>query len=163
VRWPFFAVGGLRERVWRCASSPLFEGACEGVISMPRSDRNIPALGEEAVVFVGHARLPQTLSSAGASGVVLVELEVAVSTGMVVGVTVSGFATRAEALLSRIMVGKSLKEGVEWVLREFQHSYVGAPQKAVCTAVANAYDAYQRHVRKEGPQLPRRSSWGEAV
>jgi hypothetical protein len=82
---------------------------------------------------------------------------------MVVGVTVGGFATRAEALLSRIMVGKSLKEGVEWVLREFQHHYVGAPQKAVCTAVASAYDAYQRHVRQEGPQLPRRSSWGAAV
>jgi hypothetical protein len=144
----------------------VFEGASEGVISMPRSGKNSSMLGEageEVAVFVGHARLPQTLSSAGASGVVLVEVEVALSTGMVVGVTVGGFATRAEALLSRIMVGKSLKEGVEWVLREFQHHYVGAPQKAVCTAVASAYDAYQRHVRQEGPQLPRRSSWGAAV
>jgi hypothetical protein len=81
---------------------------------MPRSGKNSSMLGEageEVAVFVGHARLPQTLSSAGASGVVLVEVEVALSTGMVVGVTVSGFATRAEALLSRIMVGKSLKEG----------------------------------------------------
>lgn len=162
----FFAVGRLRERDrWR-ASAPLFEGASEGVISMPRSGKNSSMLGEageEVAVFVGHARLPQTLSSAGTSGVVLVEVEVALRTGMVVGVTVSGFATRAEALLSRIMVGKSLKEGVEWVLREFQHRYVGAPQKAVCTAVASAYDAYQRHVRQEGSQLPRRSSWGAAV
>jgi hypothetical protein len=49
------------------------------------------------------------------------------------------------------------------VLREFQHRYVGAPQKAVCTAVASAYDAYQRHVRQEGSQLLRRSNWGEVV
>ncbi len=133
---------------------------------MLRSDRNSSTFGdtgEKVIVFVGHARLPQTLSPASASGVVVVELEVALDTGMVVGVAVGGFATRAEALLSRIMVGRSLKEGVEWVLREFQHRYVGAPQRAVCTAVANAYDSYQRHVRQEGSQLPRRPRWGEAV
>jgi hypothetical protein len=133
---------------------------------MPRSKENGSLLGdagEDVVVFVGHARLPQALSPAGASGVVLVEVEVALSTGMVVGVTVGGFATRAEAVLSHIMVGRSLKEGVDWVLRELQHRYVGAPQKAVCTAVANAYDAYQRHLRQEDPQLPRTSSWGRAV
>ena len=130
---------------------------------MQRSGKNMPMSGEasrDTTIFVGHARLPQSLSSLGSPAVVLVEMEVDPASGLVVEVATSGFITRAESLLSHILVGRSLQEGLASAIWEFQRRYVGAPQKAICTAVTNAYEAYQRYMRQEASDLSLTSGLG---
>jgi hypothetical protein len=130
---------------------------------MQWSNKNTSTSGEtreDTMIFVGHARLPQSFSPLGASATVLVEMEVVPTSGLVVEIATSGFITRAEALLSHILVGRSLQEGLSAAILEFQRRYVGAPQKAICTAVANAYEAYQRYMRQQTSELSQAAGLG---
>lgn len=116
------------------------------------------------MTFVGHARLPQSLTSTG-SGVVCVELEVDPASGEVVGLGSQAIMPRCELLLREVLLGYNLDRGLDDALRAIQGRYVGPPQKAVCTAVAIAYEAFLRSCRHEveasshlGPAFPHPSS-----
>jgi hypothetical protein len=109
----------------------------------PRSpDSLIPT-----ITFVGQARLPQSLASMG-SNAVCVELEVDPLSGEIVGVASAGTMRRCALLLREILLGYDLDRGPEDALREIQSRYVGPPQKAVCSAVASAYEAFLRTCRQ---------------
>jgi Domain of unknown function (DUF3870) len=114
---------------------------------------------EGTVIFVGHARLPQSLAPVGAPPVVSVEIEVDVLRRRAVEVATRGILPRAEALLRDILLEGDLDASVRILLDALQKRYVGAPQKAIMTAVANAYEAYvrfcqQQTVRQESLRLP---------
>jgi hypothetical protein len=100
------------------------------------------------MTFVGHARLPHSLASTD-PGVVCVELEVDPTSAEVVGLGTQAVMPRGELLLREVLLGYDLNRGVEDALREIQRRYVGAPQKAICTAVASAYEAFLRSCREE--------------
>jgi hypothetical protein len=102
---------------------------------------------QQTLIFVGHARLPQSLA-AGDGPIVLVELEVEGKDALVIAVEVSSPLPAANRLLTRLLVGRSLQTDYEDALGEFQREYMGAPQKAICTALNNAYELYQRHLRR---------------
>jgi hypothetical protein len=99
---------------------------------------------ESTVIFVGHARLPQSLAPVGAPAVVSVEIEVDVSRRQAVEVATRGVLPRAEALLRDILLEADLDASVRVLLDALQKRYVGAPQRAIMTAVSNAYEAYLR-------------------
>jgi len=101
--------------------------------------------GEEGtVIFVGHARLPQNLAPVGGSPVVSVEIEVDMRRRQAVEVATRNILPRAEALLRDILLQGDLDTSVRVLLDAFQKRYLGAPQRAIITAVSNAYDAYVR-------------------
>jgi hypothetical protein len=104
---------------------------------------------ESTVIFVGHARLPQSLAPVGASPVVSVEIEVDMRRRQAVEVASRGVLPRAEALLRDILLQGDLDTSVRVLLDALQKRYVGAPQKAIITAVANAYEAYVRFCQQE--------------
>jgi hypothetical protein len=86
-------------------------------------------------------------------------MEVDTVEGLVLGITVAGFATKAGDLLADVLIGQRLR-GDDFVasVQEFQRRYIGAPQKAICTAVMNAFESYQRYLRQAGHEffpLPR--------
>ncbi len=98
-------------------------------------------------VFVGHARLPQSLALREAPAL-LVELEVEGEDSLVAAVEVSSPLPAANRLLARLLLGRSLRTDYEEALVEFQRQYLGPPQKAICTALNSAYELYQRHLRR---------------
>jgi hypothetical protein len=104
---------------------------------------------ESTVIFVGHARLPQSLAPAGAPPVVSVEIEVDVRRRQAVEVATRGVLPRAEALLRDILLEGDLDTSVRILMDALQRRYVGAPQKAIMTAVSNAYDAYVRFCQQQ--------------
>jgi hypothetical protein len=104
---------------------------------------------ESTVIFVGHARLPQSLAPVGAPPVVSVEIEVDVGRHRAVEVGTRGLLPRAEALLRDILLEGDLDTSVRILLDALQKRYVGAPQKAIMTAVANAYEAYVRFCQQQ--------------
>ena len=117
---------------------------------------------EGTVIFVGHARLPQSLAPVGAPPVVSVEIEVDVRRRQAVEVATRGILPRAEALLRDILLEDDLDTSMRILLDALQNRYVGAPQKAIMTAVSNAYEAYlrfcqQQAVRAESLRPPNQS------
>lgn len=104
---------------------------------------------EGTVIFVGHARLPQSLAPIGAAPILSVEIEVDMRGRRAVEVATRGILPRAEALLRDILLQGDLDTSVRTLLDALQNRYVGAPQRAISTAVANAYEAYVRFCRQQ--------------
>jgi len=103
----------------------------------------------DTIIVVGHARLPQSLSSADASNV-LVELEVRREDGTIISVHFSAPLPGAARLLTGLLAGKNIDRDFDAALREFQRHYVGPPQKAIATALSSAHESYQRYLRQGG-------------
>ncbi len=100
-----------------------------------------------AMTFVGQARLPQSCNCTG-SGVVCVALEVDPASGQVVGLGSQGMLPCCGLLLQEVLPGHNLDRGLEEALQEMQRRFVGPPQKAVCSAIANAHEAFLRSCRQ---------------
>ncbi len=99
----------------------------------------------QTVIVVGHARLPQSLAPRDASPVVSVELEVDVTSGDIVGIAARAVPELGSKLLATIMIGRNIAEGPWLAVEEVRRRYICPSQKAVCTAIANAFEAYQRY------------------
>lgn len=97
------------------------------------------------VIFVGHARLPQSLAPRDSSPVVSVELEVNIVSGDIVSISAKAVPELAGKLLASVLVGRSINDGPLKAMEEIRRRYICPSQKAVCTAVANAFEAYQRY------------------
>ena len=97
------------------------------------------------VVFVGHARLPHSLAARDASPVVTVELEADASSGEIVGVGAKAIPDLGMKLVTTLLVGRSINESPAALVEEIRRRYICPSQKAVSTAVLNAFEAYQRY------------------
>lgn len=104
---------------------------------------------EKTVIFVGHARLPQSLAPRDSSSVISVELETEMSSGAVTGVSVKGALPLAAKLLEEVLAGQNIQDGPGDAINAVRKRYVCPSHKALCTALANAYDAYLRY-RQQG-------------
>jgi hypothetical protein len=82
------------------------------------------------------------------SNAICVELEVDPLSGEIVGLGSAGTMRRCALLLREVLLGYDLDRGLEGALHEIQSRYVGPPQKAVCSAVASAYEAFLRTCRR---------------
>jgi len=103
----------------------------------------------DTAIVVGHARLPQSLSS-GDAATVLVELEIRRQDSIIVSVYFSAALPGTARLLTGLFAGKNIDRDFDAALREFQRRYVGPPQKAIATALGCAYESYQRSLRQSG-------------
>jgi hypothetical protein len=115
------------------------------------------SLEPETVVIVGHARLPQGLSTIDAP-VIVVELEVQREDGLIVDLDISGTLPAAKRLLVSLLVGKHMQSDFAPALHDFHRRYLGAPQKAISTALTSAHESYERSVHHAdfAPFSPRR-------
>ena len=101
------------------------------------------------VIFVGHARLPQSLAGPYASPVVSVELEADMGAGIIQSVAAKGIPTMGARLLGEVLAGRNLRDGPREAAEEIGRRYVCPSHKALCTAVINAYEAYHRYQQQE--------------
>ena len=105
----------------------------------------------ETVIFVGHARLPQSLAPRDSSPVVSVELETNTRTGEIVAVGSHAIPDLGAKLLSSVIVGRNVNESPAEIVDEIRCRYICPSQKAMSTAVLNAFEAYERY-RQVGSQ-----------
>ena len=108
-----------------------------------------PRRMETTVIFVGHARLPQSLAPRDSSSVVSVELEADIVSGAILSTSVKGVLPLGTRLLGEVLTGRDISDGPHEAIEEVRQRYVCPSQKALCTAVANAYEAYYRY-RQQG-------------
>ena len=112
--------------------APVYEGA------RPRATTG-------TVVFVGHARLPQSLAPRDSAAVISVELETDMVSGAIISASVRGVLPVGARLMEEMMAGRNINDGPQDPAEELHRRYVCPSHKAMCTALANAYDAYQRY------------------
>lgn len=101
------------------------------------------------VIFVGHARLPQSLAPRDASPVVTVELEAEVTTGNIVHVATRAVPALGARLLAEVLNGHNIEDGPAEPVEMIRRRYICPSQKAVATAVLNAFEAYHRYREQE--------------
>lgn len=101
------------------------------------------------VIFVGHARLPQSLAGPYTSPVVSVELQADMDTGIIHSAAVEGIPSLGGSLLAEVLGGRNLNDGPREAADEIGRRYVSPSHKALCTAVINAYEAYLRYQQQE--------------
>lgn len=97
------------------------------------------------VIFVGHARLPQSLAPRDSSPVVSVELETNNASGEIVSVGAKAIPDLGTKLLASLLVGHNINESPAALVEEIRRRYVCPSQKAMSTAVVNAFEAYERY------------------
>jgi len=97
------------------------------------------------VIFVGHARLPQSLAPRDSSAVISVELETDINSGAIVGASVRGVLPLGTRLMEDILASRNINDGPQGPAEELRRRYACPSHKAMCTALANAYEAYQRY------------------
>lgn len=100
---------------------------------------------DQTVIFVGHARLPQSLAPRDASPVVSIELEVDIASGHILGLATRAVPELGSRLLAGLLVGRNINDGPLQVIEEIRRRYICPSQKAVSTAVANAFEAHHRY------------------
>jgi len=103
---------------------------------------------EKTVVFVGHARLPQSLAPPNSSAVISVEVETETSSGAITGVSVRGALPLGASLVEEVLAGRNIQDGAGDAITEVSRRYVCPSHKALCTALANAYAAYERYCQQ---------------
>ena len=97
------------------------------------------------VIFVGHARLPHSLAPRDSSPVVSVDLETSTTSGEIISVGASAIPDLGAKLLASVLVGHNINESPDSLADEIRRRYICPSQKAVSTAVLNAFEAYQRY------------------
>jgi len=98
-----------------------------------------------SVIFVGHARLPQSLAPRDSSPVVSVELEADSVSGEIVSVGTKAIPDLGAKLLTTVLVGHNISESPAALVEEIRRRYVCPSQKAMSTAVVNAFESYERY------------------
>lgn len=117
----------------------------------PSKGSAAPRGDKRTVIFVGHARLPQSLAGPDASPVVSVEVEADMATGTIVSATARGVLTLGAKFLEELLPGRNLKDGPQDAMDGVERRYVCPSRKTLCTAVANAYKAYYQHREQGAP------------
>lgn len=97
------------------------------------------------VVFVGHARLPQSLAHRGSSPVLSLELETDSVSEEIVSVARGAIPDLGAKLLTAVLIGHNINESPLDPAEEIRRRYVCPSQKAMSTALLNAFEAYQRY------------------
>ena len=98
-----------------------------------------------SVIFVGHARLPQSLAPRDSSPVVCVELETDRASGEIMSVGSKAIPDLGQKLIATVLMGHNINENPTAFVDEIRRRYICPSQKAVSTAVLNAFEAYQRY------------------
>ena len=100
-------------------------------------------------IFVGHARLPHSLADRDSSPVVSVELETDAVSGEIVDVAAIAIPGLGVKLLNALLMGRNINDSPLELVEEIRRRYICPSQKAVSTAVLNAFEAYQRFRQAE--------------
>ena len=77
--------------------------------------------------------------------VVSVELEADTTSGEIVCVGAKAVPDLGSRLLSSVLIGHNINESPANLIEELRRRYICPSQKAVSTAVLNAFEAYQRY------------------
>lgn len=96
----------------------------------------------ETLLFVGYARLPENIVSGHGSDLLTLELEVDLTTDLIVDASCSCIPTLGQKFILDLLIGYDLKQTLSGLEDEIQKHFRGPARKAVIAALERAYEGY---------------------
>ncbi len=96
----------------------------------------------ETFLFVGYARLPENIVSGSGSDVLSLELEVDLTTDLIVNASCSHIPILGQRFILDILIGYDLKQTLSGPKDEIQRRFRGSAKRAVAAALEKAYESY---------------------
>ena len=103
------------------------------------------------VLFSGYAKLPVGITASEMYKVIGVILVIRVETGEIIEADCTLATAVARNYVSRLLVGQSIKNGPETVLRLIDKIYQGSAKKAIMTSMRIIYDKYRSFMEEQSP------------
>lgn len=106
------------------------------------SRKGVVLLGR-TVFIAGHAMLPQGSAAKGIYGTLAIVVVVERKYGVIVQASCTLVTPEVQDFVRSILVGHSLKDGVENLVNEIKEKYQGAAQNALIAALKDLHRNYQ--------------------
>lgn len=101
------------------------------------------------VLFSGYAKLPIGITASEMYKVIGIILVIRVETGEILAADLTLATDVARKWVSSALIGQSLKNGPEGVLRIIDKVYQGSAKKAIMTALRIIYDKYRSYMDEQ--------------
>jgi hypothetical protein len=101
------------------------------------------------VLFSGYAKLPVGITASEMYKVIGMILVIRVETGEIVEADCTLATKVAREYVSRVLLGQSLKNGPDTVLRIVDKRYQGSAKKAIMTSLRIIYDKYRSFMEEQ--------------
>jgi hypothetical protein len=103
----------------------------------------------ETLIFVGHARLPENITAKHVFDVFGLEIEVDPRNNTIVDASCTAIPTLGEKFVLDLLVGHNLEDGIDDIIGRIERRYFGPAQRAIISALINAYERYQKFVEEK--------------
>ncbi|MDA2917465.1 DUF3870 domain-containing protein [Nitrospinae bacterium AH_259_B05_G02_I21] len=121
--------------------------------------KEVSLRAKNTIICAGYARLPKSVTADHSYGVLGVELEVDPSDSKVVDAACTIVPSLGERFILDLLIGYDLEEGIDPIVSEIQKRYFNVAQKAVISAIDEAYRKYLEFKRaKVDEELKKLSS-----
>lgn len=101
------------------------------------------------VLFSGYAKLPVGITASEMYKVIGVIIVIRVETGEIIEADCTLATNVAREYVSRLLLGQSLKNGPDTVLRIVDKRYQGSAKKAIMTSLRIIYDKYRSFMEEQ--------------
>ncbi|MDU2065971.1 MAG: DUF3870 domain-containing protein [Sporomusaceae bacterium] len=108
---------------------------------------------QQVILFSGYAKLPTGITASEMYKVVGIIVTINVDTGVIVEADCTLATALARKHVAQILVGSSLKNGPDKILRTIDQTYQGSAKKALITAVRIIYDKLRSFQEGSIPSL----------
>lgn len=121
-----------------------------GVLEMP----------VETVYVTGHAALPQGMAAKSLFDTLAVAVEAEARYGVILRATATLATEQAREFFARVLVGRSLNDGVDEVVEELRQYYQGSAQNALVAATKDLWRRWQAWKEKRVNDLVHKQEIG---
>lgn len=101
------------------------------------------------ILFSGYAKLPLGITASELYKVIGVIVVIRMETGEIIEADCTLATNTARAFVSRTLVGQSLKNGPDQLLRIIDRLYQGSAKKAIMTSLRIIYDKYRSFIEEQ--------------
>lgn len=111
-------------------------------------------INDDLVLFSGYAKLPVGITASEMYKVIGVILVVRVETGEIVEADCTLATNVARQFVATSLLGQSIKNGPESVLRIIDKQYQGSAKKAIMTSLRIIFDKYRSFMEEQSAPPP---------
>ncbi len=107
-------------------------------------------VGHQTIIFSGNSRFPENVSAKHVSGFLTVEVEVDLADMKILAVSCTLVpSSLGEKLLSDLLVGRCIGDGVKDVVQEIDARLFSSTKKAIIAALEDLYRKYLEYVKEQ--------------
>jgi hypothetical protein len=105
-------------------------------------------MNDNIVLFSSYAKLPSGSASSVIYHIMAMVVLIDIKTGEIVEAECTLSTRTSRQFVARVLVGSSLRNGPEELVRRIEDTYYGTAQKAIITTIRGIHIKYQSYLRQ---------------